>query len=210
MVYPKDSTQDIACNSLDSWLGAFISEFEVMSIIARINAFLALLYDFLNISYSIRQRLIMTSIDEKTPLVREASSLCQTLSLFARQLLKCSNHMNSKEHLEQLIAWLRNFCADREIDDSNLAKNFVSLLIRLEKDIGNFNTATEFAQDVLIVRGEIDADVCKSNDETQKYAIVNERTVGHVCNVLITFLMETMDDIEWCLGRLKGSGTLIG
>jgi len=148
----------------------------------------------------------MTTIDEKTPLIREASSLCQTLSLFAKQFLKRPNQNNSKEHLEQLIAWLRDLCSDREIDDSNLAKNFVSLLIKLEKDIGDFNIAAEFAQDVLTVWGEIDAEAYESNAVKPKYAIVNARTGVHVCNVLITFLMETMDDIDWCLGRLKGSG----
>jgi len=147
----------------------------------------------------------MTTIDEKTPLIREASSLCQTLSLFAKQY-KHPNQNKSKEHLEQLITWLRDLCSDREIDDSNLAKHFVSLLIKLEKDIGDFNITAEFAQDVLTVWGVIDAEAYESNTVKPKYAIVNARTVVHVCNVLITFLMETMDDIDWCLGRLKGSG----
>ncbi|CAG8499966.1 11646_t:CDS:10 [Paraglomus brasilianum] len=178
MVYPTDEKEDTTHTDLNRWLGAYIVEFE---------------------------RLIMTTIDEKTPLIREASSLCQTLSLFAKQFLKRPNQNNSKEHLEQLIAWLRDLCSDREIDDSNLAKNFVSLLIKLEKDIGDFNIAAEFAQDVLTVWGEIDAEAYESNAVKPKYAIVNARTGVHVCNVLITFLMETMDDIDWCLGRLKGS-----
>ncbi|CAG8554981.1 4990_t:CDS:10 [Paraglomus occultum] len=177
MVYPTDEKEDITHTDLNRWLGAYTVELE---------------------------RLIMTTIDEKTPLIKEASSLCQTLSLFAKQY-KRPNQNDSKEHLEQLITWLRDLCSDREIDDSNLAKNFVSLLIKLEQEIGNFNITAEFAQDVLTVWGEIDAEAYESNIVKPKYAIVNARTVVHVCNVLIAFLMETMDDIDWCLGRLKGS-----
>ena len=76
---------------------------------------------------------------------RSSESMSDTV--FVRKTITQASRRH--QFKRKLIAWLRKLCLDCEIDESNFAKNFVSLIIKFEKEVGNFNTVTEFAQDVL-------------------------------------------------------------
>nr|CAG8445597.1 6189_t:CDS:10 [Entrophospora candida] len=161
------------------------------------------LMDFLEMSYpSDEKKLIITSLSEQIPRIKEASELCQIITLLSSYFTFNSNENQSKGH-QELIIWLRMLCKEHAIDNVALTKIIVSMLIKLEKEMSDFDIVSEFGRDILSVLGS--CDVYSESDESQmpKFAIVNSRTSNIVCVILLEFIEQTYDEIEWLLIRMK-------
>ncbi|CAJ0909279.1 14558_t:CDS:10 [Entrophospora sp. SA101] len=161
------------------------------------------LMDFLEMSYpSDEKKLIITSLSEQIPRIKEASELCQIITLLSSYFTFNSNDNQSKGH-QELIIWLRMLCKEHAIDNVALTKIIVSMLIKLEKEMSDFDIVSEFGRDILSVLGG--CDVYSESDESQmpKFAIVNSRTSNIVCVILLEFIEQTYDEIEWLLIRMK-------
>ncbi|GBC07259.1 hypothetical protein RclHR1_07340005 [Rhizophagus clarus] len=162
-------------NDLNGWLDLYIREFEQLFII---------------------------SLNERIPHIKEALGLFQTITLLSSHFIDSIDTFESYGHLEQLVTWLRALCKERAIEDAILAKNIVSLLIRLEKDMPDFETSAEIAHDMLSVLGDINGNT-DGIEVNPKFVIVNPRTSGIICNILIGFIENMYEEIEWFLTRMK-------
>jgi hypothetical protein len=128
--------------------------------------------------------------------------LFQTITLLSSHFTDSIDTSESRGHLEQLVTWLRALCKERVIEDTILAKNIISLLIKLEKDMPDFETSAEIAHDMLSVLGDIDGNT-NGIEVNPKFVIVNPRTSGIMCNILIGFIENMYEEIEWFLTRMK-------
>ncbi|RIA87302.1 FANCI solenoid 2-domain-containing protein [Glomus cerebriforme] len=126
--YPSELANELIPNDLNGWLDLYIREFEHLFII---------------------------SLNERIPYIKEALGLFQTITLLSSHLTDSINISESNGHLEQLVTWLRTLCETRVIEDTILAKNIINLLIKLEKDMREFETSAEIAHDMLTVLGDI-------------------------------------------------------
>ncbi|CAJ0751681.1 11108_t:CDS:2, partial [Entrophospora sp. SA101] len=83
------------------------------------------LMDFLEMSYpSDEKKLIITSLSEQIPRIKEASELCQIITLLSSYFTFNSNDNQSKGH-QELIIWLRMLCKEHAIDNVALTKIIV-------------------------------------------------------------------------------------
>ena len=128
--------------------------------------------------------------------------LFQTIILLSSHFTDSIHNSESHGHLEQLVTWLRTQCEERAIEDTILAKSIISPLIKLEKDISNFEISAEIAHDMLTVLGDINGATDRS-ETNPKFAIVNPRTSGIICTILIGFIETIYEEIEWFLTRMK-------
>ncbi|CAG8588240.1 15320_t:CDS:10, partial [Racocetra persica] len=165
-------------DNLDSWLSLYIQEFE---------------------------RLIVSSLSERTPQINEASWSCKTISLLSTYYVNKGKDTDSEfqGHIEQLIEWLNTLCKERAIEDTGLAKIIVNLLLKLERDMADFDTVVEMAHDMFIVLGPITGRPESNETQPHKYMIVNARTSATVCGILIEFLNAIYDEMEWYLTKLR-------
>lgn len=128
--------------------------------------------------------------------------LFQTITLLSSHFTDSIDTSESHGHLEQLVTWLRALCKERVIEDTILAKNIISLLIKLEKDMPDFETSAEIAHDMLSVLGDINGNA-DGNEVNPNFVIVNPRTSGIICNILIGSIENMYEEIEWFLTRMK-------
>ncbi|CAG8493114.1 15166_t:CDS:10 [Cetraspora pellucida] len=165
-------------DNLDGWLNLYIQEFE---------------------------RLMVSSLSERTPQINEASWSCKTISLLSTYYVNKSKDTDSESqgHIEQLIEWLNTLCKERVIEDTGLAKIIVNLLLKLERDMADFDTVVEMAHDMFVVLGPITGRPESDETQSHKYMIVNARTSATVCGILIEFLNAIYDEMEWYLTKLR-------
>ncbi|CAG8548944.1 1682_t:CDS:10 [Funneliformis mosseae] len=173
--YPSELTDGLIPNDLNGWLDLYIREFE---------------------------HLIIASLNERIPHIKEALVLFQTISLLASHFTHPIDNSNPHGYSEQLVTWLKSLCKERVIEDTILAKNIISLLIKLEKDTSDFGTIAEIAHDILVVLGNING-ATNELEMSPKFVIVNPRTSGIICSVLIGFIESMYEEIEWFLNRMK-------
>ncbi|CAJ0748603.1 7888_t:CDS:2, partial [Entrophospora sp. SA101] len=150
--------------------------------------------------------LVITSLSERTPLIKEESELCKTIALLSSCFMFNSNESQSKGHREQLITWLRILCKERAIDNVSLTKIIVNMLVKLEREISDFDMVPEFGHDILSALGSCDTgDIDLKLDESQTpiFAIVNLRASNINCVILLEFIEQTCDEIEWPLIRMR-------
>ncbi|CAH1757258.1 7307_t:CDS:2 [Entrophospora sp. SA101] len=155
---------------------------------------------------SLIQSLVITSLSERTPLIKEESELCKTIALLSSCFMFNSNESQSKGHREQLITWLRILCKERAIDNVSLTKIIVNMLVKLEREISDFDMVPEFGHDILSALGSCDTgDIDLKLDESQTpiFAIVNLRASNINCVILLEFIEQTCDEIEWPLIRMR-------
>ncbi|CAG8517853.1 10924_t:CDS:10, partial [Gigaspora rosea] len=182
--YQSEELNENHPDNLDDWLNVYIQEFE---------------------------RLIVSSLSERTPQINEALWLCKTISLLStyyRNKIKDSGS-ESQGHIEQLIAWLNTLCKERAIEDTGLAKIIVNLLLKLERDIADFDTVVEMSHNMYVVLGPLTGRPESNETQLHKYMIVNARTSATVCGILLEFLNAIYDEMEWYLTKLRtlcGSG----
>ncbi|PKC11484.1 hypothetical protein RhiirA5_354118 [Rhizophagus irregularis] len=173
--YPPELANEVIPNDLNGWLDLYIREFEQLFII---------------------------SLSERIPHIKEALGLFQTITLLSSHFTDSIDISESHGHLEQLVTWLRALCKERVIEDTILAKNIISLLIKLEKDMPDFETSAEIAHDMLSVLGDINGNA-DGNEVNPNFVIVNPRTSGIICNILIGSIENMYEEIEWFLTRMK-------
>ncbi|CAI2176704.1 14244_t:CDS:10, partial [Funneliformis geosporum] len=173
--YPSELTDELIPKDLNGWLNLYIREFE---------------------------HLIIASLNERIPHIKEALVLFQTISLLASHFTRPIDNSNPHEYSEQLVTWLKSLCKERVIEDTILAKNIITLLIKLEKDMSDFGTIAEIAHDILVVLGDING-ATDGIEMNPKFVIVNPRTSGIICSVLIGFIESMYEEIEWFLNRMK-------
>ncbi|CAJ0650218.1 10051_t:CDS:2 [Entrophospora sp. SA101] len=152
------------------------------------------------------ESLVITSLSERTPLIKEESELCKTIALLSSCFMFNSNESQSKGHREQLITWLRILCKERAIDNVSLTKIIVNMLVKLEREISDFDMVPEFGHDILSALGSCDTgDIDLKLDESQTpiFAIVNLRASNINCVILLEFIEQTCDEIEWPLIRMR-------
>ncbi|CAG8485772.1 7895_t:CDS:10 [Dentiscutata heterogama] len=182
--YQSEELNENRPDDLDGWLNVYIQEFE---------------------------RLIVSSLSERTPQINEASWSCKTISLLStyyKNKVK-DDDSESPGHIEQLITWLNTLCKERAIEDTGLAKIIVNLLLKLERDIADFDTVVEMSHDMYVVLGPITGRPEPNETQSHKYMIVNARTSATVCGILLEFLNAIYDEMEWYLTKLRtlcGSG----
>src|SRR5207248_730799 len=84
-----------------------------------------------------------------------------------------------------------------------LTKTIVSVLIKLEKEMSEFGVLSEFGHDILSVLGNFVDGLELDGSQMPNFAIVNSRTSNTVCVILLEFIEQTYDEIEWLLTRMK-------
>ncbi|CAG8756042.1 33754_t:CDS:10, partial [Gigaspora margarita] len=176
--YQSEELNENRPDDLDDWLNVYIQEFE---------------------------RLIVSSLSERTPQINEASWSCKTISLLStyyRNKIK-DGDSESQGHIEQLIAWLNTLCKERAIEDTGLAKIIVNLLLKLERDIADFDTVVEMSHDMYVVLGPLTGRPESNETQLHKYMIINARTSATVCGILLEFLNAIYDEMEWYLTKLR-------
>src|SRR6266498_3431965 len=137
----------------------------------------------------------MVSLNERIPHIKETLVLFQTITLLSSHFTRSINNSELYEHSEQLVTWLKSLCKERVIEDTILAKNIISLLIKLEKDTSDFETIAEIAHDMLAVLGDING-TTDGLEMNPKFVIVNPRTSSIICSVLIGFIENMYEEIE--------------
>ncbi|CAG8457392.1 18818_t:CDS:10 [Dentiscutata erythropus] len=182
--YQSEELNEDRPDDLDSWLNVYIQEFE---------------------------RLIVSSLSERTPQINEALWSCKTISLLSTYYKNKVKDGDSESpgHIEQLIAWLNTLCKERAIEDTGLAKIIVNLLLKLERDIADFDTVVEMSHDMNVVLGPLTGRPESNETQSHTYMIVNARTSATVCGILLEFLNAIYDEMEWYLTKLRtlcGSG----
>nr|CAG8440623.1 8393_t:CDS:10 [Entrophospora candida] len=96
--------------------------------------------------------------------------------------------------------------SERVIDNVSLTKIIVNMLVKLEREISDFDMVPEFGHDILSALGSCDTgDIDLKLDESQTpiFAIVNLRTSNIICVILLEFIEQTYDEIEWLLIRMR-------
>ncbi|CAG8568901.1 10131_t:CDS:10, partial [Scutellospora calospora] len=176
--YQSEELSEKHPDDLDGWLNLYIQEFE---------------------------HLIISSLSERTPQINEASWLCRTISLLSTYYVNKTNDTDSESqgHIEQLIEWLRKLCKECAVEDTGLSKIIVNLLLKLERDMADFDTVVEMAHDMFVVLGPITGRPEQTEIQSHKYMIVNARTSATVCSILLEFLNAIYDEMEWYLTKLR-------
>nr|CAG8443169.1 6570_t:CDS:10 [Entrophospora candida] len=96
--------------------------------------------------------------------------------------------------------------SERVIDNVSLTKIIVNMLVKLEREISDFDMVPEFGHDILSALGSCDTgDIDLKLDESQTpiFAIVNLRISNIICVILLEFIEQTYDEIEWLLIRMR-------
>ncbi|KAG9306620.1 hypothetical protein G9A89_004817 [Geosiphon pyriformis] len=184
MAYPSDKlVSENIPDHLNGWLGLYIREFE---------------------------RLITTLLEQPTTLIPEATGLCQTISSLSKHFTNRNDPPATQVELDQLISWLQTVCLEKSIEDNGFTKIIISMLLNFEKDMAKFNKPSEIACDLLFVMGGIEDEAngtsrrpSEAEKETTKFQIVNSRNTGTICDILIGFLEQIYQDLEWCIERMK-------
>ncbi|CAG8590732.1 3846_t:CDS:10, partial [Racocetra fulgida] len=150
------------------------------------------LKDFLELSYQSEE------LNERRP-----DNLDGWLNLYIQEFEGKDTDSESQGHIEQLIEWFNTLCKERVIEDTGLAKIIVNLLLKLERDMADFDTVVEMAHDMFVVLGPITGRPESNETQSHKYMIVNARTSATVCGILIEFLNAIYDEMEWYLTKLR-------
>lgn len=144
-------------------------------------------------------------IAEKPALYREAACLLQSITLLSKQYDKKSGDLS--RHLDQLVSWLDKFSLEHSIEENLIAKPVVSLLVQLTRESSNFVIIDRLAKDVHIITGSIEGTLEGEDEESPDthYSIVNGRTTYTIAGLVLLFLEQSYDELEWCLAKLKFS-----
>ncbi|KAG2232755.1 hypothetical protein INT48_001109 [Thamnidium elegans] len=119
----------------------------------------------------------------RTPIYKEVSGVLQIASYLCGTLDKKQTDFAMRSL--HVVQWLDQLAKERSIQDSTLAKDIVSLLIRLGGSIGEYDTIQNICEDIHL------------------YQIINIKTFSTITTQVFEFLDSSLDDLTWCTGRLK-------
>ncbi|KAJ2963285.1 hypothetical protein NQZ79_g1636 [Umbelopsis isabellina] len=103
--------------------------------------------------------------------------------------------------------WIESFCVDRAIEDPNVAKAALSLLIKFSEQQKHFENIQHISNDINAKAGEWENDNDTQHLPTH-YMIINNGTFHVTTQLLFSFLEHEYDGIEWVMNRLRLSGEL--
>lgn len=111
-----------------------------------------------------------------------------------------------EQHSAKVIDWLAQIARERPIEDIGVAKEIISLLIRLCANTQNLDIIKEIAQDVHALQGEVDVNEDSQVEPVIEYQMINARTHSAITTQVLTFTEQETDVLTWSIGRLKISG----
>ncbi|RUS21607.1 hypothetical protein BC937DRAFT_92129 [Endogone sp. FLAS-F59071] len=204
-----DAILHIVINHWPEKLGSFIVVILKAAQDSQVRAEDVNLNDLLGSLIKRFQDLVADFTVEKPALYREAACLLQSITLLSKQYDKKSG--DPSRHLDQLVAWLDKFNLEHSIEENSVAKPVVSLLVQLTRDSSNFVIIDRLAKDVHIIMGNIEGTPEGEDEEApdSHYAIVNGRTTYTIAGLVLSFLEQSYDELEWCLAKLKFSTTVL-
>jgi len=105
--------------------------------------------------------------------------------------------------LDQVFEWTLSQCREQNVDDAQVTKALVSLLLNLNaRQKGSVKIIRKLSQDVHYHLGDIDEDVeleCRPH-----FAIVNPRTAASsVLGLVYSHTEQVLNNADWLIGRLK-------
>lgn len=150
--------------------------------------------------------IVLKYLSGRTPIYKEVSGVLHIVSYLCQRMDKKQNDFPMRSL--HIVQWLDNLAKERSIQDSHLAKDIVSLLIRLGGSIGELDTIQKICEDIHLFTGDIDVN---NNSDSQMepelgYQIINIKTFAMITTQLFEFLDSSLDDLTWCTSRLKLCG----
>ncbi|GAA5807873.1 hypothetical protein MFLAVUS_001253 [Mucor flavus] len=139
----------------------------------------------------------------RTPIYKEVSAVLHIVSYLCERLDK--NQSDFAMRSLHVVQWLDQLAKERSVQDSTLAKDIVSLLIRLGGSIGEFDTIQNICEDIHLFTGDIEVNTATDTQMEPElgYQIINIKTFATITTQVFEFLDSSLDDLTWCTGRLK-------
>jgi FANCI solenoid 4 len=150
------------------------------------------------------QELIEDLVTHRTPRYKEAASLLnlKNFLLQHRPAYEPDLQANMTES-----GWIESFCVDRAIEDPNVAKAAVSLLLKFSEQQKQFQNIQHIANDINAKAGEWEDDRDTQQLPTH-YMLINNGTFHVTTQLLFSFLEHEYDGIEWVMNRLRLGGDM--
>lgn len=146
--------------------------------------------------------IILRNLSGRTPIYKEVSSVMALANFLCKQLDSKDEDYSLRSL--NVVTWLNELAKERPLEEPGLAKDIVSLLIRICASRGEFDIIQDIAEDIHLFTGDLDAvEQEEEADIDLKYQIINPKTFPVIANQLFDFLDSTFDDLTWCTGRLK-------
>lgn len=142
----------------------------------------------------------------RTPICKEVSAVIHIASYLCERLDKKQSDFAMRSL--HVVQWLDQLAKERSVQDSTLAKDIVSLLIRLGGSIGEFDTIQNICEDIHLFTGDIEVNTTTDTQMEPElgYQIINIKTFATITTQVFEFLDSSLDDLTWCTGRLKICG----
>ncbi|KAI8988263.1 FANCI solenoid 4-domain-containing protein [Mycotypha africana] len=154
------------------------------------------------------KEIIFKYLSGRTPIYKEASQVMQLASFLCDNLEKKDpDYVIRSRHV---VSWLDNLAKERPLEEVSLARDIITLLIQLCANIGEFDVIQSLCEDIHIYMGDIEVVTEDTDDmqQTTKYAIINPKTLPVILMKIFEFLDHSLDDLTWCIGKLRLSSEL--
>ncbi|KAG2213869.1 hypothetical protein INT47_001138 [Mucor saturninus] len=139
----------------------------------------------------------------RTPIYKEVSGIMHITSFLIDRLDKKNEDYTARSL--HVVKWLNNLARERPIEDSVLAKDIMSLLIRSCASVGELDHVQSICEDIHLFTGDLEMGVANDSqiEPDITYQIINLKTFSTITTQIFEFLDSSLDDLTWCTGRLK-------
>jgi Fanconi anemia group I protein len=150
--------------------------------------------------------IVLKYMSGRTPIYKEVTQVMHIISFLVGKIDKKDPDFSVRSH--SVVKWLDDLAKERQIEEPVLAKDVISLLIKLCASTNELDTIQNICEDIHLFTGDLDAG---ENGNTQmepdlRYQIINLKTFSTITTQIFDFLDSSFDDLTWCIGRLKLCG----
>lgn len=151
------------------------------------------------------QDIVTKYINDRPPLYKEATNVVRIVAFMSEQLNRKADDF--RDCVKDTLSWLVSLIKDRAIEDTGLARELFHLYINMSADVDDFNAIQDIALDIPKVLGDLE--ITESQEDTEvslTHAMLNQKTCNTITVLLFAFLDESVDELNWCVSRLKQKG----